>query len=97
MATSQGASALGLENEIGTIEVGKKADLALVNMKKPSLTPFRNPVSHLVYSARGADVDTVICNGKLLMKDRELQTIDEARVIAMAEEASQDLLSKLKE
>lgn len=97
MATIQGASALGLENEIGTIEVGKKADLALVNMKKPSLTPFRNPVSHLVYSARGADVDTVICNGKLLMKDRKLQTIDEARVIAMAEEASQDLLSKLKE
>lgn len=97
MATIQGASALGLENEIGTIEVGKKADLALVNMKKPSLTPFRNPVSHLVYSARGADVDTVICNGKLLMKDRELQTIDEAWVMAMAEEASQDLLSKLKE
>ena len=94
MATINGAAALGLENEIGTIEVGKKADIVLVDMKTPSLTPFRNPVSHLVYSANGADVDTVICNGELLMKNRELQTIDEASVISLAEEASQDLLSK---
>jgi 5-methylthioadenosine/S-adenosylhomocysteine deaminase len=94
MATINGADALGLENEIGTIEVGKKADIALVDMKTPGLTPFRNPVSHLVYSANGADVDTVICNGELLMKNRELQTIDEASVISLAEEASQDLLSR---
>ncbi|AEG17132.1 amidohydrolase family protein [Methanobacterium paludis] len=94
MATINGAAALGLENGIGTIEVGKKADIVLVDMKTPSLTPFRNPVSHLVYSANGADVDTVICNGEMLMKNRELQTIDEASVISLAEEASQDLLSK---
>ncbi len=94
MATIQGAAALGLENEIGTIEVGKKADIVLVDMKTPSLTPFRNPVSHLVYSANGSDVDTVICNGELLMKNRKLQTIDEASVISLAEEASKDLLSK---
>lgn len=95
MATRGGAAALGLEDEIGTIEVGKKADLILVDMKSSSLTPLRNPISHLVYSANGADVDTVICNGEMLMKNRELLTIDEAEVISRAEEASEDLLSKL--
>ena len=94
MATINGANSLGLENEIGTIEVGKKADLVLVNMKTPKLTPFRNPISHLVYSANGGDVDTVICNGKLLMKNKELLTIDEANVLEIAENASEDLLSK---
>jgi len=94
MATINGANSLGLENEIGTIEVGKKADLVLVNMKTPKLTPFRNPISHLVYSANGGDVDTVICNGKLLMKNKELLTIDEANVLEFAENASEDLLSK---
>ena len=95
MATRGGAAALGLEDEIGTIEVGKKADLILVDMKSSSLTPLRNPISHLVYSANGADVDTVICNGEMLMKNRELLTINEAEVISRAEEASEDLLSKL--
>lgn len=51
MATINGATALGMEEEIGSIEVGKKADLILVDMKTPHLTPYRNPVSHLVYSA----------------------------------------------
>ncbi len=94
MATINGAGALGLQNEIGTIEEGKKADLVLVNMKTPQLTPFRNPISHLVYSANGGDVDTVICNGELLMKNKELLIIDEASVLEIAEGASKDLLSK---
>ncbi len=94
MATISGANSLGLENEIGSIEVGKKADIVLVNMKTPQLTPFRNPISHLVYSANGGDVDTVICNGELLMKNRELLTLDEPSVLEIAENASEDLLSK---
>jgi 5-methylthioadenosine/S-adenosylhomocysteine deaminase len=94
MATINGANSLGLENEIGIIEVGKKADLVLVDMKTPKLTPFRNPISHLVYSANGGDVDTVICNGELLMENRELLTLDESNVIEIAENASEDLLSK---
>ena len=77
MATINGASSLGLENEIGSIDVGKKADIVLVNMKTAHLTPFRNPISHLVYSANGGDVDTVICNGEILMKNKELLTLDE--------------------
>lgn len=94
MATLNGARALGLENEIGSVEVGKKADIAIVDMKTPKLTPVRNPVSHLVYSANGWDVDTVICNGELLMENRELITLDETEVLIIAENASEDLTSK---
>jgi 5-methylthioadenosine/S-adenosylhomocysteine deaminase len=94
MATINGATSLGLENEIGSIEVGKKADIVLVDMKKPQLTPFRNPISHLVYSANGGDVDTVICNGTVLMKNRELLTLNEVAILELAENASEDLLSK---
>jgi 5-methylthioadenosine/S-adenosylhomocysteine deaminase len=94
MATTGGAVALGLEDEIGSIEVGKKADLVLMDMEAPHLTPYRHPISHLVYSANGGDVDTVICNGQLLMQERELLTIDEKDVIDQAGEASEDLLSR---
>ncbi|MDP3066927.1 MAG: amidohydrolase family protein, partial [Methanobacteriaceae archaeon] len=94
MATSGGAFALGLEKDIGIIEVGKKADLILINTRSPNMTPFRNPVSHIVYAAEGADVQTVICNGDVLMKDRQLETIDDAEVIEIAEEAARDLLSR---
>lgn len=94
MATMGGATVLGLEDEIGTIEVGKKADLVLVNMKAPHLTPYRNPISHLVYSADGSDVSTVICNGKILMHERELKILDEARVMEMAENSAEDLISR---
>jgi 5-methylthioadenosine/S-adenosylhomocysteine deaminase len=93
MATLGGATALGMQEEIGTIEAGKKADLILVDMKAPHLTPYRNPISHLVYSAEGADVDTVICNGKILMKEREVQVLDEVEVMEIAENAAEDLLS----
>jgi 5-methylthioadenosine/S-adenosylhomocysteine deaminase len=95
MATVNGANALGLEGDVGSLGVGKKADIALINIKTPQLTPFRNPVSHMVYSTNGGNVDTVICNGEILMQDKKLLTIDEALVIEMAENASQDLLSKV--
>ncbi|MBI4813829.1 MAG: amidohydrolase family protein [Methanobacterium sp.] len=94
MATINGATALGMEKEIGTIEVGKKADLVLADMKAPHLTPYRNPVSHLVYSAEGSDVNTVICNGQILMREREVLVLDEVEVMAMAEIAAEDLLSR---
>ncbi len=94
MATIDGARALGLQEEIGTIEVGKKADLVLLDMKAPHLTPFRHPMSHLVYAAKGSDVDTVICNGEILMKNKELEVLDEAEVIKLAEDAAEELLSK---
>jgi len=95
MATVNGANALGLDDSIGSLDVGKKADIALINIKTPQFTPFRNPISHMVYSTNGGNVDTVICNGEILMQDKKLLTIDEALVIEMAENASQDLLSKV--
>lgn len=94
MATINGATALGMEKEIGTIEVGKKADLVLMDMKSPHLTPYRNPISHLVYSAEGADVSTVICNGQILMREREVLVMDEVEVREMAESAAEDLMSR---
>jgi 5-methylthioadenosine/S-adenosylhomocysteine deaminase len=94
MATIEGARALGMENEIGSIEEGKKADLVLVDMKAPHLTPFRNPISHIAFSAEGSDVSTVICDGKLLMHEREFLTLDEMEVMDLAENAALDWTSR---
>jgi len=76
MATLGGARILGLENLIGSIEVGKQADIIIVDMNQPHLTPLYNPYSQLVYAARGADVKTSIINGKMVMENRRLLTID---------------------
>lgn len=94
MATIDGARALGWEDEIGTIQVGKKADLILVDMKAPHLIPSGNYLSHLVYSAEGSDVDTVICNGQILMQEKEVLVLDTVEVMDLAQEAAQDLLQK---
>jgi len=82
MATCAGARVLGLERVTGTLEAGKKADLIIIDLNKPHLTPLYNEYSHLVYAAGGADVDTVMINGRLVMKNRRLVTIDEREVIA---------------
>ena len=76
MATAGGAGVLGLENKIGSIEVGKDADIILLDMNKPHLTPLYNCYSQLVYAASGADVKTSIIGGKVVMKNRRLLTID---------------------
>jgi len=76
MATIGGANVLGLDKLIGSIETGKQADIILVDMNQPHLTPLYNCYSQLVYAARGADVKTSIINGKIVMKDRQLRTID---------------------
>ncbi len=78
MATHNGAAALGLPT--GSIEVGKKADLVLLDLDAPSLTPLNNAVAALSYSANGSEVDTVIIDGRIVLRNRELLTIDEERV-----------------
>ena len=80
IATINGAKALGLEEEIGSIEVGKKADLAILDLNTPSLTPRNNLIAGLSYSANGSEVDTVIINGQITMEGRKLLTIDEKLV-----------------
>ena len=81
MATIQGARALGLDDTIGSLEKGKKADLVIIDTDKPHLTPMYDPVSHLVYAAMGSDVRTSIINGAIVMQDRRLKTIDLSSVM----------------
>ena len=81
MATMGGARVLGMADRIGSIAPGKEADIILVDMRKPHLTPLYNPFSHLVYAARGADVVTSIIGGRIVMKERRLLQIDLAAVM----------------
>lgn len=80
MATLGGAKAIGWSQEIGSLEPGKKADIVLVKYDAPHYHPAADPVTHLVYSGRDADVDTVIVNGKVVMRKGQLTTIDLERV-----------------
>jgi 5-methylthioadenosine/S-adenosylhomocysteine deaminase len=84
MATIGGARAMGMEAAIGSLEKGKRADLITVSMSAARQTPMYDPVSHLVYVTRGDDVRTTIVNGRVLMKNRQLRTLDRARVLADA-------------
>jgi 5-methylthioadenosine/S-adenosylhomocysteine deaminase len=84
MATIDGARALGMEHQIGSLEPGKRADLLIVSMDSARQTPMYNPVSHIVYVTRGDDVRTTIVNGKVLMRDRRVLTMDRAQVLAEA-------------
>ena len=79
-----GARALGLEKQIGSLEAGKRADLVVVSTAGARMTPLYSPVSHLVYAARGEDVRTVMVNGRVLMRDRRMLTLDENAVLAEA-------------
>lgn len=80
IATINGAKALGLEKEIGSIEEGKKADIAILNLNTPSLTPRNNLIAGLSYSANGSEVETVIIDGKITMEERKILTMDEELV-----------------
>src|SRR4051794_26074343 len=84
MATMGGARAMGMDKEIGSLEPGKRADLLVVSMASARQTPMYDAVSHLVYVTRGDDVKTTIVNGKVLMRDRKVLTLDAAQVLAEA-------------
>jgi 5-methylthioadenosine/S-adenosylhomocysteine deaminase len=81
-ATLGGAETLAANNDIGSLEPGKKADLIVLDMNQPHLTPLYNIPSHLVYAARGADVVHSIIDGKVVMESRKLLTLDEERLLA---------------
>ena len=91
MATIEGAKALGMQEITGSLEQGKKADVIIVDTKKPHLTPMYNPFSHLVYAARGNDVSHSIINGRLVMEERRLLTIDLYAIMEKAREKSRDV------
>jgi len=91
MATIEGAKALGLSHETGSLETGKKADVIIIDTNKPHLTPMYNPFSHLVYAARGQDVSHTIINGRVVMENRQLLTLDLEEVMARAMEKARDV------
>jgi 5-methylthioadenosine/S-adenosylhomocysteine deaminase len=95
MATIGGARALGLDAEIGSLEAGKRADLMIVNLDCLHSTPRpQNLASAIVYSAQATDVQTVMVDGRLLMRDRRLLTMDEREVMADANRESALLLKR---
>ena len=84
MGTIEGARALGMSAQIGSLETGKRADLIAVAMDSARQTPMYDPLSHLVYTTRGDDVTTTVVNGRILMRDRKMLTMDEAAVLREA-------------
>ncbi len=94
MATVDGAKALGMERNIGSLEIGKRADIILIDLSKPHLKPLHDIYACIVYSAHGSDVDTVIVDGKILMENQQVKTLDEKAVMEEAEKTASDLLSR---
>ena len=94
MATINGAKSLGLENEIGSLEVGKAADMILIDINSPNLTPMSDQISsNLVYAANGSNVSHTICNGEILMEDRKLTKLNEVEILEHAKIAIEELKS----
>ena len=94
MATLNGARALGEIDRLGSIEAGKKADLILVNTKQAHTVPLHDPASALVWAASGRDVETSIIDGKIVMLNREVLTMDENPILNRAEEVKDRVLSQ---
>lgn len=76
MATIDGAKAIGLDKDIGSLEAGKQADVIIIDTQKPHLVPMYNPVSHIIYAVQGSDIQDVMVAGRILVRDRNLLTID---------------------
>jgi 5-methylthioadenosine/S-adenosylhomocysteine deaminase len=93
MGTLGGARALGRPQHLGSLEAGKLADIIIVGMSKPRQQPLFDPVSQIVYASRGDDVETAIVNGRVLMRDRKVLTLDESKVLSEARAAA-DLVRK---
>ena len=94
MATREGARALGVEQEVGSIEVGKRADLILVERDRPHLSPDVDPWSSLVYAARGTDVRTVMVDGEILVRDFATSRADQREVARDARTAAAELAAR---
>ena len=94
MATREGARALGLEEEIGSIEAGKRADLIVVERDRPHLAPDRDPWSTLVYAARGSDVRLTMVDGTVLVDRFRLLELDALAIAADARSAARELSAR---
>jgi 5-methylthioadenosine/S-adenosylhomocysteine deaminase len=84
LATIGGANALGLHDQIGSLEEGKLADMAVIDFQIPRLTPCHDPISHLVYATQGSDVSSTIVHGEPVFLENKVVTIDETMVLSNA-------------
>jgi 5-methylthioadenosine/S-adenosylhomocysteine deaminase len=91
LTTIGGAEVLGLKDKIGSLELGKKADIIILDWKQPHLTPVYNHYSHLVYSATGHDVRTVMVDGTVIMDNRQILTVNEKEVISEVEKIGEKI------
>jgi 5-methylthioadenosine/S-adenosylhomocysteine deaminase len=97
LATIGGARALHMENELGSLEPGKKADLITLDLDSPNAVPLYDLYAQIVYSLKGEEVKTVIIGGRIVMKDRRVLTIDQGRVIANARNYAAKVKRSLKQ
>ena len=95
MATIDGARALHMEKEIGSLEAGKKADLIVISLDEPNAVPMYDVYAQLAYALKGSDVETVVIGGRVVMRDRKLLTVDEAQAIAKAREYRKTIAASL--
>jgi len=95
MATIDGARAIHMEKEIGSLEAGKKADLALISLDEPNAVPMYDIYAQIAYSLKGSDVETVIIGGRVVMRDHKLLTVDEPAVIEKAREYGESVKKSL--
>jgi len=96
MATIEGARALHMGKEIGSLEAGKKADLIVIGLDAPNGVPMYDVYAQLAYALKGSDVETVIIGGRVVMRDKKLLTVDESAVIAKAKEVKNKIAASLK-
>ncbi|KAF3935896.1 Imidazolonepropionase [Dactylellina cionopaga] len=94
MATINGAKALGLEKDIGSLEIGKKADFVAIDLRQLHLTPSFDPVSTIVYTATGRDVEMVVVDGKVLVRDGKLVTMNEKEVMEKAQKHAREIIER---
>ena len=94
MATVNGAKAIGREGELGVLEAGAFADILMINIDKPHLYPHTNLISELIYSTKAQDVDTVIINGRIVVKERKCLSMNAAEVCATAQREIDTLMTK---
>jgi 5-methylthioadenosine/S-adenosylhomocysteine deaminase len=95
MATIDGARALHMEKEIGSLEAGKKADLILISLDEPNAVPMYDVYAQIAYSLKGSDVETVVIGGRVVMRDRKLLTVDEGAVLEKAREYGKSVKASL--
>ncbi len=95
MATIEGARALHMDKEIGSLEAGKKADLVLISLNEPNAVPMYDVYAQIAYALKGSDVQTVIIGGRVVMRDRKLLTVKEEEVLAKAGEYRKSIAASL--